>query len=183
RPDAGAQCRDEQPDFVVGQHLVVARFLGVDDLAAQRQHGLRASIASLLGRAAGRRALDQEQLAVLRIALRALGELGGEPFVVHAFLSGQLARLPGGLARLGGPDALVGDLPRRRRIFLEGLGELVVHDLLTSPLMSLLPSLALVCPSNCGSGRRTETTAVRPSRTSSPLTPPLKLLRNPLACA
>ena len=53
----------------------------------------------------------------------------------------------------------------------------------TRPLMSLLPSLALVCPSNCGSGRRTETTAVRPSRTSSPVTPPLKLLRNPLACA
>ena len=33
---------------------------------------------------------------------------------------------------------------------------------------SALPSLVLVCPSNCGSGCLTETTAVMPSRTSSP---------------
>src|SRR5260370_12051426 len=38
----------------------------------------------------------------------------------------------------------------------------------TSPLMSLL-SLPLVCPSNCGCGRRTLTTATRPSPTASTL--------------
>ena len=38
----------------------------------------------------------------------------------------------------------------------------------TSERISVLPSLALVWPSNCGSASRTETIAVRPSRTSSP---------------
>ena len=38
----------------------------------------------------------------------------------------------------------------------------------TWPLTSALPSLALVWPSNCGSVSLTLTTAVRPSRTSSP---------------
>jgi len=37
------------------------------------------------------------------------------------------------------------------------------------PLTSLLPSLVLVWPSNCGSGIFTLSMAVRPSRTSSPL--------------
>jgi len=40
----------------------------------------------------------------------------------------------------------------------------------TMPLTSLLPSLVLVWPSNWGSCIFTEMTAVRPSRTSSPLT-------------
>ena len=35
-PDARAQCRDQDPDFLVPQHLVIARFLDVQDLAAQR---------------------------------------------------------------------------------------------------------------------------------------------------
>ena len=39
----------------------------------------------------------------------------------------------------------------------------------TNPLMSVLPSLVLVWPSNWGSRSFTETIAVRPSRTSSPL--------------
>ena len=38
----------------------------------------------------------------------------------------------------------------------------------TSVLMLVLPSLPLVCPSNCGSRRRTEMMAVMPSRMSSP---------------
>ena len=38
----------------------------------------------------------------------------------------------------------------------------------TMPLMSALPSLAFVWPSNCGSVSFTLMTAVRPSRTSSP---------------
>ena len=41
--------------------------------------------------------------------------------------------------------------------------------LVTSERIAVLPSLALVWPSNCGSCNRTEMTAVRPSRTSSPV--------------
>ncbi len=40
----------------------------------------------------------------------------------------------------------------------------------TKPLTSVLPSLVLVWPSNCGSDSLTETIAVSPSRTSSPET-------------
>jgi hypothetical protein len=40
--------------------------------------------------------------------------------------------------------------------------------LLTMPSTSPLPSLVLVWPSNCGCGTRRLSTAVRPSRTSSP---------------
>ena len=36
------------------------------------------------------------------------------------------------------------------------------------PSTSLLPSLVLVWPSNCGCGTRSEMTAVSPSRKSSP---------------
>ena len=38
------------------------------------------------------------------------------------------------------------------------------------PLTSVLPSFVLVWPSNCGCGIFTDTTAVMPSRMSSPLT-------------
>ncbi len=38
----------------------------------------------------------------------------------------------------------------------------------TSERISVFPSFAFVCPSNCGSASRTDTIAVRPSRTSSP---------------
>ena len=39
----------------------------------------------------------------------------------------------------------------------------------TSPFISLLPSLVLVCPSNCGFGSLMLTTAVSPSLISSPV--------------
>ena len=44
-----------------------------------------------------------------------------------------------------------------------------LHAFWTNDLASVLPSLVLVWPSNCGSASLTETIAVRPSRTSSPV--------------
>ena len=80
-------------------------------------------VAALLGGAAGRVALDEEELAVLRIALRAVGQLAGQPLVVAMpFLRRQLARLAGGLARLGGPYALSAIFRAVVGFFLEGLG-------------------------------------------------------------
>ena len=49
----------------------------------------------------------------------------------------------------------------------------------TWPLTSALPSLAFVWPSNCGSVSLTLTTAVRPSRTSSPERLDLESLMTP----
>ena len=44
-----------------------------------------------------------------------------------------------------------------------------LQTLCTKPLTSVLPSLVLVWPSNCGSPSFTETMAARPSRMSSPV--------------
>src|SRR5262249_8659330 len=102
RADARAHRRDEQTDFIVGDNLVVPRLLRVDDLAAQRQDRLRLAIASLLGRAAGGIALDEEELAILWVALRAVGQLGRQSLVIAPALARQLARLARGFPRLRG---------------------------------------------------------------------------------
>ena len=49
-------------DLVVGEQAVALDFPGVEHLAAQRQDGLRLLVAAHLGAAAGRVALDQEEL-------------------------------------------------------------------------------------------------------------------------
>ena len=43
-------------------------------------------------------------------------------------------------------------------------------------------SLPLVCPSNCGCGSFTLTTATSPSRTSSPLNDSFRSLNSPIGC-
>ena len=51
--DAGAERGDQRADLLAAQHLVEARALDVEDLAAQRQHRLEFAVAALLGGAAG----------------------------------------------------------------------------------------------------------------------------------
>ena len=121
--DAGAERGDQRADLLAAQHLVEARALDVEDLAAQRQHGLEFAVAALLGGAAGRVALDDEQFGLRRIALLAVGELAGQRGdVERALAPGQLARLARGFARGGGLDHLADDglgfapdAPRTRR--------------------------------------------------------------------
>ncbi len=62
-PDARPDGRDEGADFLVREHLVEPRLLGVDELAAQGKDRLVAPVAALLGGAAGRVALDDVELA------------------------------------------------------------------------------------------------------------------------
>ena len=52
--------------FLRRQHLAGVDFPGVQDLAAQRHHGLELAVARLLGRAAGGIAFDQEQFRARR---------------------------------------------------------------------------------------------------------------------
>ena len=73
--DAGAERGDDGANFFVAEHLVVAGFFDVQDLALERQDGLVAAVAALLGGAAGRFALDHEHFAARRIALLAIGQL------------------------------------------------------------------------------------------------------------
>src|SRR5213082_1389548 len=70
--DAGTQRGDDGANFFVAQHLVVARFLNVEDFSFERQDGLVLPVAPLLRRTACRFALDHEQFAARRITLLAI---------------------------------------------------------------------------------------------------------------
>ena len=154
---------------VVLQHLVDARLLDVEDLAAQREDGLRRAVAALLGRAAGGVALDDEELGQRRVLDRAVGELAGQAHAAHAPTCAWRRapcgrrRAPGRLTPpCGSPRAPPAGSPR-------GTGpSFWLTTEATKPSMPGLPSLVLVWPSNCGSVSLTEMTAVSPSRTSSP---------------
>ena len=61
--DADPDGLDHALDFFVGQHLVFARFVGVDDLTPQRQNRLEIPQSAAFGAAAGRITFDQVQLA------------------------------------------------------------------------------------------------------------------------
>ena len=62
-------------DLVVGKEPVALGLPGVEQLAAQRQHGLAFLVTTHLGRAAGRIALDEEQLVAGHVGGFAVGEL------------------------------------------------------------------------------------------------------------
>ena len=74
-PDAAAQCGDQSADFRGRQHFVEARLLDVEDFSLERQDGLGAPVAALLGRAAGGIAFHQEHFRERGILFLAIGEL------------------------------------------------------------------------------------------------------------
>ena len=76
--NAGPKGLDQRTDLLAVEHFVEARPLDVQNLAFQRQDGLEPTISPLLGRAPGRISFDDEQLAMGRILLRAIGELSGK---------------------------------------------------------------------------------------------------------
>ncbi len=126
--EAGADRADHGEDLVVGEHLVDARLLDVDDLAAQRQDRLEAAVARLLGRAAGRVALDEVDLAERRVFDGAVGELAGQRAALEQALAArEVARFARRIARPGRVDGLVDDLPRLGGVLFEELGQLGVH--------------------------------------------------------
>ena len=120
--DAGAEGDDQRPDLLAREHLVEARLLDVQHLAEHRQDGLEAAVAALLGRAAGRVALDDEQLAPRRVALLAVGQLAGQRQTLErALADDEVARLARRLAGAGGREALLDDPPAVGRVLLEVL--------------------------------------------------------------
>jgi hypothetical protein len=94
-------------DLLRGEHLGRGDLPGVEDLAAQRQDGLELAAARLLGRAARRIALDQEQLGRLQVLARAVGQLAGEGGAADDSLA--LDLLAGPQARLGAVDGQPSD--------------------------------------------------------------------------
>src|SRR5207302_2902038 len=121
---ARAQRRDQRPDLFEGDDLVFAGALHVQDLALQRQDGLEAAVAALLGRAAGRVAFDDVQLAVAGVLLSAVGQLAGQGQAFQGALANhQVARLAGRLAGAGRGQTLLDDPPRVGRVLLQELVE------------------------------------------------------------
>src|SRR3990172_3936114 len=122
--DAGAQGLDHRHDLDVAEDLVEARLLDVENLALDREDRLEAAVAAALGRAAGRDALDDEHLAVLRVAVRAVGQLAGEHRAVEESLADdEVARFARRLARPRRGDALLDDAAAVGRVLLQVLGE------------------------------------------------------------
>jgi len=123
--DAAAERGDERADLGAAEHLVEARLLDVQDLALERQDGLGAAVAALLGGAACRVALDDEEFGARGIAFLAIGELAGEAGDVERTLAaGELAGLARGLAGARGLDDLAGDGLGFLRVLQQELGEL-----------------------------------------------------------
>ena len=100
--EPAAERGDEIRELLVLEHLRQRRAFGVQHLAAQRQNRLARAVAALLGRAAGRIALDDEQLAALARRVGAVAQLAGQ---VETRRSRALARDLGlrGAARLARP--------------------------------------------------------------------------------
>src|SRR3546814_4451081 len=69
--DAGAERGDQGADLLRGQHLVEARPLDVEDLAAQRQNRLVLAVAALLGRAARSEEHTSELQSLMRTSYAA----------------------------------------------------------------------------------------------------------------
>ncbi len=163
--DAGAEGGDHGPDLLVLEDLVEAGLLDVEDLAPERQDGLEAAVAALLGRAAGRVALDDEDLGQWPGRVLAVGELAGEATSTRARpCAGSAPGLAGGLAGPGGVDGLLDDLLGDRRVLLEVGRELLVDDGLDDALDLGVAELGLGLALELRVGELDERTAVRPSR-------------------
>ena len=123
-------------------------------LPLKRQDGLEAPVAALLGRAAGRVALDEEDLALRRVvrassrpACRAASRRRGCSCAAPGRAPCAPPRGPA-----PPPDHLVDDLARRPTGSPRSSSRSSSSTMRsTMPLTSLLPSLVLVWPSNCGS--------------------------------
>ena len=134
-------------DLVAAEHLVEARLLDVQNLALERQDRLEPPIAPLLGRAAGRLALDDVELAQGRVALLAVGQLARQRAAVErALAADEIARLARRLARARGIDRLADDPARDAGVLLEEGAELVVDDRLDDALDLGVAELGLGLP-------------------------------------
>jgi hypothetical protein len=106
--DADADGRDHAADFLVGQHFVFARLVGVDDLAPQRQDRLVLAQPAPFGAAAGRIAFDQVQLALFDVLAGAVAQLAGQAAAGERPLCSRTSCRPcGRFAGFGGEQPLL----------------------------------------------------------------------------
>ena len=111
RTGTAAQGLYQVLDLLVVTHLLGSGTGHVQDLAPQRQDGLRLAVARGLGRAACRIALDQEYLGAFCRRVAAVGKLAGEAQLARRRLTLLLAVLLAADALLGlGDDMLEQDV-------------------------------------------------------------------------
>ncbi len=122
--NAGAERRDQGSDLFRGQHLVKTGALHIEDLTPERQDGLVFAMAPLLGRAAGRVTLDDEELGLGRVLFLAIRQLAGQGSDIQCRLApGQLARLARGFAGRRSLDDLADHHLGFVGVLLEPLGQ------------------------------------------------------------
>src|SRR4051812_30186818 len=113
------------------QHLVVAGFLHVENLAFQRENRLESTIAALFGSAACALTLDEVEFATLRVALRAVCQLTRQSAAIQgALATREVASLAGRLSRARCFDGFVDDLAGHRRVLLEKSAEPLIYKCL-----------------------------------------------------
>ena len=144
RPEGG----DHGFDLRVTVNPIQARLLHVEDLSSQGKNGLGALISGVLGGAAGRVSLHQEDLAVLRVLVGAVRQLAGQGHPLQSRLSpGQVPGLSGCRPGSLGEDGLLQHGLGHRRILLQKIGELLadhaVHRAPGLAVSQLLLGLAL----------------------------------------
>ena len=76
--DTASESGDHRFDFFVFEHSVKGCFLNVENLASQRKNRLESSVSALLCASACRIALDEVNLAVLGVFVRAVRKFTGK---------------------------------------------------------------------------------------------------------
>ena len=122
----GPERDDQRPDVLARQDLVEPRLLDVQQLPPEREDRLVAPVAALLGRATGRVALDEVQLAASGVPLLAVGQLARQRHAVErALADDEVASLARGLAGARRRQALLDDPAPVGRVLVEVLAEAV----------------------------------------------------------
>ena len=105
--DRHAERSEDIADLLVLEDPVLHRLLDIQYLTPQRHDSLKIPVAALFGRTACGIALDEENLGLIAIARRAVGQLTGQPRSgQHRFALHEFARLAGRMPGRGGQDHL-----------------------------------------------------------------------------
>ena len=126
--DAGADRGDHRLDLLVLENLVETGLFHVDELTADRQDRLSATVAALLGGAAGGVTLDDVKFALGGVAGRAVGQFSGETAAGHGRLAHRVAGPPCRFAGAGGVEDFLDHFLGERGVLFEKLRKSLVND-------------------------------------------------------
>ena len=127
RTEAAAERLRQIRELLIGRELVARRRSDVENFPAQRQHRLIHAVSPFLGRAAGRIALDDEQLRPLRRIIGAVDKLAGQSQFARRALAGDILFGAAAQPFLGPFDREIEKLRRLRRRAGEPMVEGVTH--------------------------------------------------------